>query len=224
MTLPSGRAVRVSTDAGHFYCNHMLWAISQWAAQPDSSVGRNAHGEPLIGFLHVPGDDATTVAGSVGYARKQAQSELRSVVGAAVLGLVAEAVRAGVVGPVRVLLTGYGNWGLVTDNPTAAFVRGLRGAMGPLQLRRRVFGVTDTTIDGGALSVQALLARLRPHVVVALGVAVERGDFCVEVRADDSGLHPLGLRHLDHAPARVTLADNFAIARAILHRPDHSDR
>jgi pyrrolidone-carboxylate peptidase len=81
---------------------------------------KNAAGERLVGFLHVPRDAATDVAAPVtDQATRHAAT--REVIGAALRGYVDEAHRAGTE-PTRVLLTGYGTWGGVLNNPTGDFV------------------------------------------------------------------------------------------------------
>ena len=85
----------------------------------DDGVLKNAAGERLVGFLHVPRDAATDVAAPVtDQATRHAGT--REVIGAALRGYVDEAHRAGTE-PTRILLTGYGTWGGVLNNPTGDF-------------------------------------------------------------------------------------------------------
>jgi pyrrolidone-carboxylate peptidase len=113
-----------SGNAGGFFCEHAFFTAQTVARQ--AAVLANRHGEPLVGFLHVPGaydrwlGDVPTAPADP--ARRHART-LR-VVGRALAGFVAEAVASGQVtaGPVRLLLTGFGPWGAVTDNPTGDLV------------------------------------------------------------------------------------------------------
>jgi pyrrolidone-carboxylate peptidase len=112
-------AVYRSDDAGDFYCEHIYYLAGRAALAPGSSVRQDAAKEPLVGFLHVPGDrydDGTT--GIPSQARRHLAT--RSLVGAGIAGFVA-AVPADV-STVRVLLTGFGRFDGVVSNPTGDFV------------------------------------------------------------------------------------------------------
>lgn len=124
-------------DPGDFYCEHAFFTAQQAADVPGSQVAKNAQGERLVGFLHVPRDDA---AGDETPTADQAarHTGTREVVGAALRGFVEEAGPAAGRGPVRVLLTGYEQWGSVKNNPTADFANhrenvdaAMREAFGP---------------------------------------------------------------------------------------------
>lgn len=108
-------------DPGDFYCEHAFFTSQQAAELATSSVVRNAKGERLVGFLHVPRDAATDHPTPV---TDQAgrHKGTRDVVGAALRGMVEDAAGAAGKGPVRVLLTGYLQWGSVQNNPTGDFV------------------------------------------------------------------------------------------------------
>ena len=107
-------------DPGDFYCEHAFFTSQQTAALPSSSVLKNAQGERLVGFLHVPRDAATDKAGAVDD-QDARHDGTRDVVGAALCGYVADA-GASVGGALRILLTGYEQWGSVQNNPTGDFV------------------------------------------------------------------------------------------------------
>jgi pyrrolidone-carboxylate peptidase len=112
--------VRHGDDPGDFYCEHAFFTASTAAHAPGSSIATNAEGEKLVGFLHVPGDDAAYRAESVAdQAARHAGT--REVVGAALRGYVEDARRQGNT-PTRVLLTGYEPWGSIQNNPTGDFV------------------------------------------------------------------------------------------------------
>lgn len=254
--LPSGKRVAHGTDPGDFYCEHMFFSTQNAAGQAGSSVLRNGQGEAMTGFLHVPGDREATGDLANPYTRKDSRKDTQAVVGAGLRGYVDEALQQVGSGPVRILLTGYGNWGSVVDNPTGAFVsskRNLDQAMlqgfgaalltprgseversaGPehvyktwsyrvlvggqereIVLRGQVFPVADSTIDGGAASVQQAMADFSPHAVLSMGVAVGHDDFLAEHHADDGGLDADHKRHDGSAP-RTDLPDNYALPRAI---------
>lgn len=46
--------VRASHDAGACYCAHVFYLAHEVALRPGCSLARDALGEPLLGFLHVP--------------------------------------------------------------------------------------------------------------------------------------------------------------------------
>jgi hypothetical protein len=193
--------VRLSTHAGDFYCGHCYFLAQQAAADPAAGVVHVA-GAPLVGFLHLPEDAPARGGGGRGRGQGAARFVATSaVVAAALAGTVdAAAVATGDAAPVRVLLTGFGPWGVITDNPSGAFVAdgealdatlaaafpaltwrpGAAGerrarvatARGPreLQVRPAVLPVSDAAIDGGPRSIGGLIAAWRPHAVLSLGV------------------------------------------------------
>ncbi len=112
--------VRHGADPGDFYCEHAFFTAQTAAEAPGSSVVRNAHGERLVGFLHVPRDAATESVDAVADQAGRHRGT-REVVGAALRGYVDDAQRAGA-SPTRILLTGYEAWGGVRNNPTGDFV------------------------------------------------------------------------------------------------------
>ncbi len=119
-------AVHHGSDPGNFYCEHAFFVALNAANAPGSSIVVNANGERLVGFLHVPHDqytysprplaDPTTVADQAARHRGT-----REVIGVAIRGYVDAARRSGA-HPVRLLLTGFGAWAGVYDNPTGDFV------------------------------------------------------------------------------------------------------
>ncbi|HVY60322.1 MAG TPA: hypothetical protein VHF22_01660, partial [Planctomycetota bacterium] len=105
-------------------------------AKAGSSVVKNASGERLVGFLHVPPDDFTETTGAK-YAQAARHAGTREVVGAAVRGYFEDAAAAVKKDPVKLLLTGYGPFMSIKDNPTGDFVAhaenidaALKGAFG----------------------------------------------------------------------------------------------
>src|SRR5207302_760006 len=73
------------TDPGDFYCEHVYYVSQAQAAARGSSVLRNAAGERLVGFLHVPEDRFTAGLGGA-YTEAARQRGTREVVGAALRG------------------------------------------------------------------------------------------------------------------------------------------
>lgn len=111
-----------SGDAGGFYCEHAFFTAQTVAAT--AAVRQNRHGERLVGFLHVPGaqDRWMTALHPPDPAKRHGRTRL--VVGRALAGFTTD-VLAGGIGPeepIRLLLTGFGPWGAVLDNPTGDFV------------------------------------------------------------------------------------------------------
>jgi pyrrolidone-carboxylate peptidase len=113
-------SVRHGYDPGDFYCEHTFFTTQGAANAPGSSVLRNAAGERLVGFLHVP-SDPHTYQPSAPLDQEARHGATREVVGAALRGYVDEIQRSGE-SPARVLLTGFGPWELVQNNPTGDFV------------------------------------------------------------------------------------------------------
>jgi pyrrolidone-carboxylate peptidase len=121
---PHARVVH-GDDPGDFYCEHAFFTAQQTAAT-STSTAYNAQGESLVGFLHVPRDAATGTAAPVDDQAARHQGT-REVVGAALRSYVDDARATadrlgGAQSPVRVLLTGYEQWGSVQNNPTGDFV------------------------------------------------------------------------------------------------------
>ncbi len=107
-------------DAGEFYCEHAFFSAQRAAAAARSVVVDNAQGEKLVGFLHVPRDDATASDGPT-LDQEHRHRGTRQVVAAALRGFIDDVVAVGV-SEVRVLITGYLEWGDVKNNPTGDFV------------------------------------------------------------------------------------------------------
>jgi len=120
--LPSGKKVAHGTDPGNFYCEHMFFSTQTAAAKAGSSVVDNAEGESLTGFLHLPGDREATADLSETYTRKDSKKDAQAVVGSALRGWIDTAQAKVPTGPIKMLLTGYANWGSVVNNPTGGFV------------------------------------------------------------------------------------------------------
>jgi pyrrolidone-carboxylate peptidase len=112
--------VRHGHDPGDFYCEHTFFTTQEAANAASTSIVKNPHGEALVGFLHVPSDPQTYQPAAVDdQAARHAGT--REVVGAALRGYVDEIHRSGQ-RPARVLLTGFGSWESVQNNPTGDFV------------------------------------------------------------------------------------------------------
>ncbi len=216
-------------DAGDFYCEHLLFDSEQFARAPNSSIGRDADGNPLVGFLHVP---------------EKANVEGTSRVMAAALSGYLDALQKNVPAgePIRIAITGFGTWGDAA-NSSGEFVsepnltRAMKLAFGDsaketltlpngagwsfqigdreVQLLTRKLRVDNAAISGES-SVVDLLARTQPHALISLGMKPGGAHYQVESRADDGGLqHDKRVRHNDVFEARVTFPRNEALFRAI---------
>ena len=133
--------------------------------------------------------------------------------------------------PLRLLLTGYAEWGTVTNNPTADLLRhddsvaAIRAAMpAEVQVATAVLPVDDAAIDGGPLSIQHAITVVRPHAILSLGVHNSFSDntsatYFAEHNASDRHLVEVegGFHREPQLPARTRLPSNPALARA-LHR------
>ncbi|MSQ84495.1 MAG: hypothetical protein EXR77_16715 [Myxococcales bacterium] len=213
-----GPPLAVSKDAGQFYCEHVYFAAQIEAALPTSSVCRNSAGEVLVGFLHVPPDRLTT-AGSTSMGRRQGRRWTRALVVQALCGWDPELEIQLAEQPRRVLLTGFGNWGVVIDNPSGAFVatrvRTHKLLPRSVQWFSHVLPVSDAAVDGGPASIQQAIRACAPHVVISLGVATQRAGYSVEVSATDGGFDSHTGSHIEALPPRTTLPDNWALAKVL---------
>ena len=190
LLLPTGPEVRLSEDAGGYYCAHVFFLANQLACQAAARPGlvENGHGEPLVGFLHVPRDPACTFAAPV-VPQVVRHAKTRVVVAAALRGYVEDALAADVSGPVRLLVTGFGPFRDVLSNPTGDFVSREENLRTCLAL---AFG-PSLVLDGAAVKVlegeRAKLSRLKARAQVAgREVPLEVGFACLPV--DDDALDP----------------------------------
>lgn len=113
-----------STDAGDFYCEHVYYVAQQQALMSSASVLSNSRGERLVGFIHLPEDSQTTrppVASPTDAAVAARHRDTRAVVGAGIAGYFNDAASQ-TDGPVRIMLSGFGPFMSVTDNPSGDFV------------------------------------------------------------------------------------------------------
>lgn len=122
------KEVRFNQDPGNYYCEHLFFIGQRMANLPDSSVVTNAHGERLVGFLHVPKDSFSREAPVAGeeppYTQESRHAANREVLGRIMGGFLESAERqVDPNTPLRLLLTGYGPWSTTKNNPTGDFVR-----------------------------------------------------------------------------------------------------
>lgn len=217
LALVDGAEVRESFWAGAYYCAHVLWLCSQWARDPASTVERDRQGDPLVGFLHVPADPETTGDGA--RPRRERHARTVRVLACALRGVLDELDALDARHPDRrVLLTGFGPFAAVVDNPTGDLVaddesvaEALALALGtaptllpsldagprPLRLHRagraRV-GRLLLDVDDGSLdhrregSLPWALGALEPHAVIAMGVHRASGMYRVELEPTTAGL------------------------------------
>jgi hypothetical protein len=122
LQLPSGIRVTHGTDPGDFYCEHAFFTSTTEAFAKDTSIVRNQFGEVLTGFLHVPSDEFTYDASKTPV-QSERHRERRDVVGAAIRGYWEQARAQIGDGPFRMLLTGYGTWDGVVNNPSGDFTK-----------------------------------------------------------------------------------------------------
>ena len=209
--LSSDRAtVRHGTDPGDFYCEHMYFLAQRAAEAPGSSVLRNSQGERLVGFLHVPGDQYRYGEPGQGYTLDERHAGTREVVGAALRGYVdAIAPQVGD-GPVKVLLTGYGQWGGTTNNPTGEFVQhranidqAMRSAFGDDLLSPEGRSLFDAPAPSTAPTGYAYRVRV-PGTEREREVQLHLASFKVDDSAlDENGDHSIQRAMADAAPHGV---------------------
>lgn len=110
-------------DPGDFFCEHMFFGAQLSASRPDSSVVSNINGEKLVGFLHIPSDLESHSPETDGYTQSARHAGTRQVVGATLRGFFdAIASADGERDPVKMMVTGYGTFGSIRNNPTGDFV------------------------------------------------------------------------------------------------------
>jgi pyrrolidone-carboxylate peptidase len=113
-----------SADAGNFYCEHVYFVAQEQALASSSSVLSNSDGHRLVGFIHLPEDAQTTRAPNPSPTAADLAArhgDTRRVMGAAIAGYYNEAA-AQTTGPVRIMVTGFGPFSNITDNPSGDFV------------------------------------------------------------------------------------------------------
>ena len=226
--------VRESTDAGAYYCAHLLYALH---ADIPSSVVAPAAAGPLVGFLHVP-PDAMTYAGASTVSAAQRHHRLARVVEAALRGY--RVLGASLAeGTFRILLSGFDAFGAVEDNPTGAFVHNLDevarvcasvfGApahvdtehnvvhCGPNEVHCVRFPVDDRVFtQASEHSLRHHLLRTRPHAILAMGVSRDPA-FRVETAPNDRGFDDASGNgvHAAARPASNALPPTLALSMAI---------
>lgn len=206
-------------DPGGFYCEHCLYAVRRTATETSSIVV--VDGEPLVGFLHVPKDALTALDAPT----EQPLQRHRATIDVVATVLRGWALQVRVPGPLRVLLTGYGPWGTVKNNPTGDAVSHadvvtaiVQRAGVALDVHTHRLAVDDSAIDGGPNSVQAAMAQVQPHVVLSMGVHGGFDRFLAEHVASDRNLVVDGavLRHVNDRPATHRLPSSRVLARGLV--------
>lgn len=120
--LPAGLPdARESDDAGRYYCAHALFLGHVAVERGLAPVALDDEGDPLVGFLHVPPDEGTL--GGVPSSLGDRHRDTKRVLAAALAGWAAALSDAGWDDPVNVVVTGFGSFRDVVDNPTGDFVR-----------------------------------------------------------------------------------------------------
>jgi hypothetical protein len=116
----SGKVVH-GTDPGDYYCEHAFFSLQLEATKTSTSLITNVHGEPLVGFLHVPaGPYSDSTDGN--YAQEIRHRDTREIIGCAIRGFYSECAREANGKPVRIAITGYGPFSSIKDNATGDFV------------------------------------------------------------------------------------------------------
>lgn len=212
-------------DPGGFYCEHCFYAARVAAADVDSRVVI-VDGHALVGFLHVPKDEHT---GHDVVVNDQAarHKDTIDVVVAALRGFANGVNREHLDNhePVRLLLTGYAEWGDVKNNPTGDLlrhddnVRAIRAALPhDVKVHIALLPVDDAAIDGGPLSIQHAIGVVKPHAILSLGVHNTFVDHLAEHQASDRCLVEVegGFHRDPELLARTRLPSNPALARVLL--------
>ncbi len=181
---------RESDDAGQYYCAHALFVGHLAVERGRAPLARDDEGDPLIGFLHVPPDARTLQGAAEDVVSEDRHRETRQVVAAALAGFAHELVRSVPDGPLHIVVTGFGSFRDVVDNPTGAFVRSPADVRHALDL---AFGdKLSSCAAGGDGSVRAtmLIGSARRELMVHL-VSLPVDDRCLALLGDHSLLASL---------------------------------
>ena len=144
-----GFIVEHGDDPGDYYCEHALFVQQLYAR--NVGIVTNAHGETLTGFLHVPHDAHTTDAPDAVIDPAVRYAQHREVIGSAVFGFFHDAKKM-TNDDVRILLTGYGRFMSITNNPAGGFVSDTRNIDAAMQ---HAFGDALLTHTGEPQPVRA---------------------------------------------------------------------
>jgi hypothetical protein len=239
-TAKTGMTVAHGTDPGDFYCEHAFFLSTETAKAPGSPVLKDGAGEPMTAFLHNPADDDTyrPIADQTS-TQQQRHADRSAVVGAAICGYFKMSVDqlGDTKVPFRMLITGYGSFGDVVNNPTgdfvshqenidaamrsafgAALVSGKRTGTDPLTLRYRVQTDAGERTLLISASLQGLMHKTKANAVLSMGVAGSSPTLLAEFHADDGGLgeHNGKPVHDDGRQPARNQADNYSLARALV--------
>ncbi len=186
----AGTKVEHGADPGNFYCEHAFFTLQRFATEV--GIKKNAQGEPLCGFLHVPYDAQCGAAPSATIDVATRYAAHRKVVGAAIQGWF-QAAKETAQDPITILITGYGPFQSITNNPAGGFVShqenldaAMKNAFGTALIGRKGKRLPDR-IGGSPADTMALRykvndgGRVREIVVVAerlkvADVALDNGD------------------------------------------------
>lgn len=187
------------TDPGDFYCEHVFYASEAQAAAPGSAVQRNASGERLTGFLHLPDDQWTGGAGGA-YTEADRHRGTREVVGAALRGYYDDLAPQVRQDPLRIMLTGFGPFESIADNPTGDFVShqenidaSMRAAFGA-----NLLTASGTPVPGGSDGGTTLAYRVRDP---ASGRTRTVQVHAEQLPVADTALDPRAARSIENAYA-----------------------
>jgi hypothetical protein len=154
---PPTAQVELSDNRGFgYYCDHLFFMLQTVAARPGSSIKRNAHGESLVGFLHVPRDDfAFSTTGP--YTQESRHGKTRIVLAHLLRGYYEDIFEAKPsVNTARVLLTGFGPFELTVNNPTGDFVSHAENMDAAMQIAfgDSLVGSPTDTVSGRVYTIQ----------------------------------------------------------------------
>ena len=110
-TTPRGVPICESRHAGGNYCEHALFAALYWEKTHPGIIGQTVDGNPLIGFLHVPEEhDHPETANR--------HDDTLWVLGQMLNTLIRHVSKKAI----TILLTGYGPFGDITNNPSGHLI------------------------------------------------------------------------------------------------------
>ncbi len=180
----------LSQNAGGYYCEHLLYVLREYAEQPDSGVLRSHKGHPFQTFLHIPLDnfahlpDLSTQLKAFDQLQKTIEDVLEQYTSQIDMSTFCEE-------EIRVLLTGYGSFGQVTENPAESFVcqewraeeiagQCYRGI--PIRVETITLPVDDSALDIESGPLRAPLVE-KPHIIISLGSYPGQGEVLIETLA-----------------------------------------
>ena len=148
-----GYYVYSTLDNSTYFCSHTNYILSEEIGKKNDFIGRDRHGDPLTGFIHIPGRRLLQYGGP----EEQLFKATQDVLAGALRGYYEDLDKQKTENaPLRFLITGYGPFGSeVKRNPTGIFV----SQWGNIDaIMQKTFGKRLLTKEGRAFATPAGIA------------------------------------------------------------------